>query len=175
MEPAVTVERLDADGASRHRSALAAVLLDCVEGGASISFMAPFTAEEAQASFAAVEPELAAGTRILLAALADGQLVGTVQLVDAWPPNQQHRADVAKLLVHRSARNRGVGRMLMERLEQEALAKGKTLLVLDTATGDPGERLYERLGWTKLGVIPNHAHYPDGRPSDTTFFWKSLA
>jgi GNAT superfamily N-acetyltransferase len=166
---------LDAAAVQRHRDALAAVLLDCVEGGASISYMAPFTAEEARVSFEAVEPELTAGTRILLAAFAGDDLVGTVQLVDAWPPNQQHRADVAKLLVRRAARKCGVGQLLMERLETEALGRGKTLLVLDTATGDPGERLYERLGWVKLGVIPNHAHYPDGRPSDTTFFWKDLA
>ena len=115
------------------------------------------------------------GRRVLLAALAGGTLVGTVQLVAAVPPNQPHRADIAKLLVRRSARGRGVGRLLMERVEVEAKAAGKTLLVLDTVTGDAGERLYERLGWNRVGVIPNYALYPDGRPCSTTVFWKAPA
>jgi ribosomal protein S18 acetylase RimI-like enzyme len=97
-----------------------------------------------------------------------------VQVVHAWPPNQPHRADIAKLLVRRSARRRGIAWQLMERAEEEARAEGKTLLVLDTVTGDPAESLYERMGWNKLGVIPNYALYPDGRPCDTTVFWKAL-
>ena len=112
--------------------------------------------------------------RIVLAAFLDGELVGTVQVVDAGPPNQPHRADVAKLLVHRSARRRGIARLLMERAEREARAEGKTLLVLDTVTGDDAERLYGRLGWTRVGVIPNYALYPDGRSCDTTVFWKAV-
>src|SRR5262249_58855395 len=102
------------------------------------------------------------------------ELVGTVQVVAATPPNQPHRADVAKLLVRRSERRRGVARLLMARAEAEARAEGKTLLVLDTVTGDAAEKLYERLGWTKVGVIPNYALYPDGRPCDTTVFWKAV-
>jgi GNAT superfamily N-acetyltransferase len=172
MESAVAVERLDADAAKRHRDALAAVLVDCVEGGASVSFMAPFSADDARAFFASIEPEVAAGTRVLLAAFLDGELVGTVQVAAAWPPNQAHRADVAKLLVRRSARNQGIARLLMERAEAQARTQGWTLLVLDTVTGDPAERLYERTGWTKVGVIPNYALYPDGRPCDTTVFYK---
>lgn len=172
MEATVTVERLDGAAAREHREALADVLLDCVDGGASVSFMAPFSAENAQAFFESIEPEVDAGRRVLLAAFDGGKLVGTVQVAAAWPPNQPHRADVAKLLVHRSARNRGVGRLLMEHAEAEARAEGWTLLVLDTVTGDPAERLYERMGWTKVGVIPNYALYPDGRPCDTTVFWK---
>jgi GNAT superfamily N-acetyltransferase len=168
----VTVERLDGAAAREHREALADVLLDCVEGGASVSFMAPFSAEDAQAFFESIEPEIEAGSRVLLAAFDEGKLVGTVQVAAAWPPNQPHRADVAKLLVRRSARNHGVGRLLMEHAEAEAQAEGWTLLVLDTVTGDPAERLYERMGWTKVGVIPNYALYPDGRPCDTTVFWK---
>lgn len=168
----VRIERLDSEAAAAYRGALAAVLHDCVEGGASVSFMAPFSMEEARAYFASVEPEVDAGSRVLLAAFDEDELVGTVQLAAAWPPNQPHRADVAKLLVCRSARRRGVGRRLMERAEAEALAEGWTLLVLDTVTGDPAERLYERMGWTKVGVIPNFALYPDGRPCDTTVFWK---
>jgi len=170
----VTVERLDVNSARQHRDALAAVLVDCVEGGASVSFMTPFTHDEARTFFESVEPGVAAGTRLLLAAFLDDQMVGTVQITAAWPPNQPHRADVAKLLVRRSARNRGIGRLLMERAEAEAREQGWTLLVLDTVTGDPAERLYERMGWTKVGVIPNFALYPDGRPCDTTVFWKAL-
>jgi len=170
----VTVERLDVNSARQHRDALAAVLVDCVEGGASVSFMRPFTHDEARTFFESVEPGVAAGTRLLLAAFLDDQMVGTVQITAAWPPNQPHRADVAKLLVRRSARNRGIGRLLMEQAEAEAREQGWTLLVLDTVTGDPAERLYERMGWTKVGVIPNFALYPDGRPCDTTVFWKAL-
>jgi GNAT superfamily N-acetyltransferase len=174
MESTLAVERLDTDGAQRHRNELAAVLVDCVEGGASVSFMAPFSQEEARAYFASIEPELGAGTRILLAAFLDDEVVGTVQVAAAWPPNQPHRADVTKLLVHRSARNQGIGQRLMVRAEVEARNQGWTLLVLDTVTGDPAERLYERMNWTKVGVIPNFALYPDGRPCDTTVFYKAL-
>ena len=170
----VTIERLDGDAARSHRGKLAAVLVDCVEGGASVSFMAPFSDSDARAYFESVEPEVAAGRRVLLAAFLGGEVVGTVQVAAARPPNQPHRADVAKLLVHRSARNRGIGRLLMERAEAEAVAQGWTLLVLDTVTGDPAERLYERAGWSKVGVIPNYALYPDGRPCDTTVFFKTL-
>ncbi|HEY7604707.1 MAG TPA: GNAT family N-acetyltransferase [Gaiellaceae bacterium] len=174
MESAVAVERLGADSAREHRDRLAAVLVDCVEGGASVSFMAPFSLDDARAYFASIEPEVAVGTRVLLAAFLDGDVVGTVQVTAAWPPNQPHRADVAKLLVRRSSRNRGIGRKLMERAEAEAREQGWTLLVLDTVTGDPAERLYEQMGWTKVGVIPGFALYPDGRPCDTTVFYKTL-
>jgi GNAT superfamily N-acetyltransferase len=170
----VTIERLNAEAARTHRNALAEVLLDCVEGGASVSYMAPLAAETAREAFEAIEPELESGRRVLLAAFTDDALVGTVQIAAAAPPNQPHRADIAKLLVRRAARKRGVGRVLMQRAELEARAAGKTLLVLDTVTGDPAERLYERLGWVKVGVIPNYALYPDGRPCDTTIFWKAL-
>jgi ribosomal protein S18 acetylase RimI-like enzyme len=92
----------------------------------------------------------------------------------ALPPNQPHRGEIAKLLVHRSARRRGIAQLLMEHAEVEARAEGKTLLVLDTVTGDDAEPLYIRLGWTRVGVIPNYALYPDGRPCATTFFWKAI-
>jgi GNAT superfamily N-acetyltransferase len=170
----VTIERLGAEAASRHRDGLAAVLHDCVEGGASVGYMAPFSLEDARAHFDGVQPEIESGKRVLLAAFDGGELVGTVQIAAARPPNQPHRADVAKLLVRRSARRQGVARLLMERAELEARTEGWTLLVLDTVTGDPAERLYERMGWTKVGVIPNYALYPDGRPCDTTVFWKAV-
>lgn len=173
--PPIDVRRLAASELDAYIDGLAAVLADCVEGGASVSFMAPFSQDDAREFFASIEPEIAAGTRVLLAAFHDDELVGTVQIAAAWPPNQPHRADVAKLLVHRSARNRGIGQLLMERAEAEARGEGWTLLVLDTVTGDPAERLYERMSWTKVGVIPSYALYPDGRPCDTTVFWKSLA
>jgi ribosomal protein S18 acetylase RimI-like enzyme len=102
-------------------------------------------------------------------------LIGTVQILLATPPNQPHRADVAKLLVHRSARRRGVASLLMLHAERAALAAKKTLLVLDTVTGSPAERLYRRLGWSTVGVIPNYALFPDGRPCDTTVFFKHLS
>ena len=95
-------------------------------------------------------------------------------MILALPPNQPHRGEIAKLLVHRSARKRGIAQLLMEQAESEARAAGKTLLVLDTVTGDEAERLYTRLGWTRVGVIPGYALYPDGRPCDTTIFWKAL-
>ena len=95
-------------------------------------------------------------------------------MILALPPNQPHRGEIAKLLVRRSARRRGIARRLMECAEREAVAEGKTLLVLDTVTGDPAERLYEGMGWTRVGVVPDFALYPDGRPCSTTFFWKAL-
>jgi GNAT superfamily N-acetyltransferase len=170
----IEVRRLDAAELRARLDELAAVLADCVAGGASVSYMAPFTQEQAREAFAAWADDVEGGARLLLAAFLDGTVVGTVQLVFATPPNQPHRADVAKLLVHRSARRRGLARLLMEHAEREARAEGKTLLVLDTVTGDDAERLYTRLGWTRVGVIPNYALYPDGSPCDTTVFWKAV-
>ena len=176
MAATETVETrlLDPDDARAHLDGLAEVLADCVAGGASVSYMAPFSHEDARAHFEAAVAEVEQGRRLLLAAFAEGRVVGTVQVNLATPPNQPHRGDVAKLLVHRSARRRGIARLLMEHAEREALAAGKTLLVLDTVTGDPAEFLYARLGWNRLGVVPGYALYPDGRPCDTTVFWKSI-
>jgi GNAT superfamily N-acetyltransferase len=170
----IEVRRLDANETRARLDELAAVLADCVAGGASVSYMAPFTHEQARAAFAAWAGDVERGARLLLAAFVDGTIVGTVQVVFATQPNQPHRADVAKLLVHRSARRRGLAQVLMEHAESEARAEGRTLLVLDTVTGDDAERLYTRLGWTRVGVIPNYALYPDGRPCDTTVFWKAV-
>lgn len=170
----VEVRSLGADEARGLLDALADVLVDCVAGGASVSYMAGLSHTEARAVFEAVVVEVERGRRLLFAAFSEGALVGTVQVLDALPPNQPHRADVAKLLVHRSARRRGVGRLLMEYAEAESSNRGRTLLVLDTVTGGDAERLYQRVGWTKAGVIPNYALYPDGRPCDTTILWKQL-
>ncbi len=170
----MSIRVLDGETARVHVSALAAVLLDCVEGGASVGFMSSLTNEAAREFFDSVCDEVAAGRRLLLAAFEDGELVGTVQVLLAMLPNAAHRGEIAKLLVHRSARRRGVAQALMEHAEAEARAAGKTLLVLDTVTGEPAERLYERLGWIRVGVIPGYALFPDGRPCDTTVFWKAL-
>ena len=168
------IRRLTSADVHEQLDGLGSVLEDCVAGGASVSYMAPFSHDDACGVFEAWAAEVEHGRRLLLAAFANGDLVGTVQVILALPPNQPHRAEIAKLLVHRSARRRGIAQLLMEHAEAEARAEGKTLLVLDTVTGDPAERLYTRLGWTRVGVIPGYALYPDGRPCDTTVFWKSL-
>ena len=170
----IEVRRLAGAELDAQLDALASVLSDCVAGGASVSYLAPFSHAQARAAFEGFAAEVEQGRRLLLAAFADGELSGTVQVILAVPPNQPHRAEIAKLLVHRRARKRGIAQLLMEHAESEALAEGKTLLVLDTVTGDNAERLYARLGWTRVGVIPGYALYPDGRPCDTTIFWKAL-
>jgi GNAT superfamily N-acetyltransferase len=170
----IQVRRLDGAELEAQLDGLAAVLEDCVSGGASVSYLAPFSHRDARGAFEAFAAEVDAGRRLLLAAFADGELVGTVQVILALPPNQPHRGEIAKLLVHRAARKRGIAELLMQHAESEARAEGKTLLVLDTVTGDAAERLYARLGWTRVGVIPGYALYPDGRPCDTTIFWKTV-
>jgi GNAT superfamily N-acetyltransferase len=170
----VEIRRLAGEELGSQLDALADVLVDCVAGGASVSFMHPFSHEDARSVFETWAAEVDAGRRVLLGAFADGRLVGTVQVILALPPNQPHRGEIAKLLVHRSARGRGVGAQLMERADDEARAEGKSLLVLDAVTGGDAERLYERLGWSKVGVVPNFALFPDGRFCDTTYFFKAL-
>jgi len=170
----IEIRRLASADLDEHVDALARILYDCVAGGASVSYMAPFSHEQARGAFAGFAAEAERGSRLILGAFAEGELVGTVQVILALPPNQPHRGEIAKLLVHRLARRRGVARRLMEHAEAEARAEGKTLLVLDTVTGDGAERLYEGLHWTKVGVIPGYALYPDGRPCDTTVFWKAI-
>jgi GNAT superfamily N-acetyltransferase len=170
----IEVRRLHVAEARQSLDALGEVLADCVEGGASVSFMAPFSKSDAAAFFEKLLPGIERGDRILLGAYDGSRLVGTVQVVIAMPPNQPHRGDVAKLLVLRSARGQGVATLLMQQAEECAKDAGKSLLVLDTVTGGDAERLYERLGWTRVGVIPRYALYPDGRWCDTTVFWKAL-
>ena len=153
---------------------LAEVLVDCVAGGASVSFMPPFEHEDGKAFFTKIAGEVARGEAALLVARVAGRIVGTVQLGLALPPNQPHRADVRKLLVHRSARWHGIGTALMSAAEDAARARGRSLLVLDTALGGEAEHLYTRAGWNRVGVIPNYALFPDGRPCDTVVFWKKL-
>jgi GNAT superfamily N-acetyltransferase len=164
---------LDPAAATAALDDLAEVLADCVAGGASVSFMAPFTRDDAAAYFRGVVEEVASGKTVLLAARENGRIVGTVQLGLDTPPNQPHRGDVKKLLVHRAVRRRGIGAALMRGVEAEARARGRTLLVLDTASGD-AERVYQRGGWQRVGAIPDYALWPDGGFCDTTIFWKRL-
>ena len=152
---------------------LAEVLVDCVEGGASVSFMLPLTAERAQAFWRDVVAEAGAGKRVLLVAEDGDGVCGTVQVLLDMPENQPHRGDVLKMLVHRRARRQGVGEALMRAAEEAARAAGKTLLVLDTASAD-AERLYERLGWQAAGVVPDYALLPQGGFCDTRLYYRRL-
>jgi GNAT superfamily N-acetyltransferase len=154
---------------------LAEVLIDCVEGGASVSFMLPITRERATAFWHNVGVGVASGERILLVAEDSSGICGTVQLVLNQPENQPHRADLAKMLVSHRARRQGVATALIQSAESAALRAGKTLLVLDTVTGGDAERLYERLGWKRAGVIPKYALFPDGGYCATTYFYRDLS
>ena len=156
--------------------ALADVLLDVVEGGASVGFMLPLSRDKALAYWQGVLASAARGERIVLVAEdpESGTIDGTVQVVLATPENQPHRGDIAKLQVHRRARRRGLGEALMRAAEAAAREVGKTLLVLDTVTGSDAERLYARLGWQRCGVIPDYALWPAGGLCSTTVFYRQL-
>lgn len=154
--------------------ALADVLIDCIDGGAGVSFMHPLAPAKAQAFWRRVGADVAADRRALLVAEDDIGIVGTVQLLLDLPENQPHRADLAKMLVHRRARRRGLGAALVRAAEQMARGCGKTLLVLDTTTGSDAERFYARMGWIRVGTIPDYALMPRGGLSATTVFYKAL-
>jgi GNAT superfamily N-acetyltransferase len=159
---------------ARMIDALTDVLMDCVAGGASVSFMQPLTRERAAAFWRKVANGVQAGERALLVAEDDQGVCGTVQLIFDLPENQPHRADVAKMLVHRRARRKGLGQALMRAAEQTARDCGKTLLVLDAVTDGDAARLYARLGWVRVGDIPNYALYPQGGYCSTTYFYRDL-
>lgn len=159
-----TVPDADIDG-------LAALLIDAVDSGASVSFMRGLTTEDARA-FWRGNTASRAPRAVTLVARDDEGIAGTVQLQPAWAPNQPHRAEIAKLIVHRRARRRGLGEALMHDIERYAHEAGFTLLTLDTTPGNNAERLYHRLGWTVAGIIPGYALDPDGNLSDTVVFWK---
>jgi len=163
-----TIDARDFDG-------LCDLLIDCVEGGASVSFMLPMTRAKAGAFWKNVAASLARGERALVVAEDSAGIVGTAQAVWADAENQPHRADVAKMLVHRRARRQGVGAALLAAAEAHAMRIGRTLLVLDTVTGGDAERLYARQGWQRCGEIPRYALYPAGGYCSTTVFYKSLA
>ncbi|MGK2965569.1 MAG: N-acetyltransferase family protein [Tepidiformaceae bacterium] len=170
-----TIEPLTSPAAEPAISTLAEILVDCVEGGASVGFLSPLTRERAADWWRGILASADRGERVVVVARdPSGVIHGTGQLVFAQPENQLHRADVSKLLVHRRARRTGAGELLMREIERIALAGGRTILVLDTATAD-AERLYIRLGWTRLGPIPDYALNPDGSLCDTVVYWKSLA
>ena len=172
--PAWSVRRLHAVDDAQIDD-LSAVLIDCVEGGASVSFLHPLTRDRAVAFWRRVAQGVAVGQRALLVAEDARGLCGTVQLVLDQPENQPHRADLAKMLVHRRARRDGLGAALMRAAEGTARECGKTLLVLDAVTGGDAERLYERLGWVRVGVIPGYALLPRGGLCSTTVFYRDLA
>jgi GNAT superfamily N-acetyltransferase len=166
------IVELDADAVLRAADELGEVLADCVNGGASVNFMLPYSAADGAAFFRKVAPSIGRDN-ILLAAKLDGRIMGTVQLGIETPPNQPHRAEVKKMLVHRAARHKGIGAALLTRVEAIAKKNGRTLLVLDTASDD-ARRLYERGGWQRLGKIPDYALWPAGGFCDTTIYWKRL-
>ncbi len=152
---------------------LADVLIDCVEGGASVSFMHPLPRIKAMTFWRRIAEDVESGARTLLVAEDASGIVGTVQVVLAQSENQPHRADVSKMLVHRRARRQGVGSLLMRAAEAAAREAGKTLLVLDTADATAA-RLYSRLGWQLAGVIPDYALLPHGGLCDTSYYYRRL-
>lgn len=170
----IEIRRLNADETLRAAPALGEVLKDCVDGGASVSFMADLTLAEAVNFWeTAAAAQTGDGRAVVVAEDAEGPF-GVVQVIPAGTPNQPHRGDVAKMLVHRRGRRRGAAQALLAAAEQAARDMGLSLLVLDTVTGGDAERLYARLGWVKVGVIPNYALMPDGAPCATTYFYKDI-
>ena len=173
--PPVTIRMLGAAEAVAARDALAALLVDAVAHGASVNFMAGFTAAAARDFWDGQVPGIAAGARHLLVAEAGSELVGCVVLSFAQQPNAPHRAELGKMLVHSARRRRGIGRRLLGAAEDAALVAGRRLLLLDTEAGSAGEMLYRSRGWITIGSVPDHAFTPDGRLAATTMFYKVLA
>lgn len=173
-QPPFTIRRLTAID-DQAIDALTMVLIDCVEGGASVSFMLPLPFERARTFWERVAGDVRTGRRALLVAEDERGLVGTVQLVLDTPDNQPHRADLCKMLVLRRARRRGVGEALMKVAEDMAKECGRTLLVLDAVTDGDAARLYARLGWVRVGDIPRYALMPTGEPCGTTYFYRDLS
>jgi GNAT superfamily N-acetyltransferase len=169
----VTIDQIGSDASARDVRGLAHLLVDAVDSGAGVSFLAGLTVDEAESWWRSVLDSSSTGAIVLIARDADG-IIGTVQLQPSWAPNQPHRADVAKLIVHRRARRRGVAHALMAALEQAASAAGFTLLLLDTCKGSEAERLYASTGWVRVGEVPGYALNPDGTRCDTVFFYKEL-
>lgn len=172
MNTGFEIRRVDVFG-EREIDGLCDVLIDCVEGGASVSFMFPMTRAKAEAFWRGVAEGVARGERIVhVAEDAAGSIVGTAQVILKQPENQPHRGDLAKMLVHRRARRRGLAALLLATAEADARAAGKTLLVLDTVSGSDAERVYVRNGWQRCGEIPGYALWPDGRACATTYYFK---
>lgn len=174
MTTSISLRTLSRDDILANLCQLSDILTSCVNGGASVSFMQPFSPGTATAFWQRTAASVAAGERLVLVAENAQQIVGTVQLVIDQPENQPHRADVAKLLVHQNARRQGLANALMSYLEQIAREQGKSVLVLDTATGSGAERFYVQCGWEKAGEIPRYALMPDGTMTATSLFYKFL-
>lgn len=172
---APVVEALGVEAARRERAALVTLLTDSVDSGASVGFLPPLPDSEAIAYWESVVAAIERGSRLLwIARDSNRAVVGTVQLDLESRPNGRHRAEIMKLMVHTSARRRGIGRALMEAAEAEARRRGRTTLVLDTRQGDPSERLYRSLGWTLAGVIPRYAQSADGALDPSAFYYRLL-
>ena len=175
MSEDVSVRRIGANEAVACVDALADVLIDCVEGGASVGYMLPLSREKALGFWRGVAEGVARNERaLLIAENRAGEIVGTVQLIFAQPDNQPHRADVGKMLVCRKARRQGIAQRLMAAVEDVARDEGKSVLVLDTVTGGAAEGLYEKAGWQRVGVVPNYALMPDGEFCATTVYYRHL-
>jgi GNAT superfamily N-acetyltransferase len=172
---AVTIRKLTAAEADAQQSELADVLVDAVAHGASVNFMTGFMHDEALAFWRGQIDGVASGDRSLLVASDGRSIVGTVIVYFMQQPNQPHRAEIGKMLVHSSLRRQGLGRRLLEAAEAEALAAGRTLLMLDTETGSAGDKLYRACGWIEFGKVPGHAYRPGGELATTTFFYKNLS
>jgi len=165
------VTELDSHAIELRVKDLSRILADSVSSGAAVSFMSPLSYDDAaQFWLRDVRPEVLAGRRVLFGAERDGDLIGTVQLLTAMPPNQPHRCEIAKMIVHPRARRLGVGRSLMTSALDRARALGKTLVTLDTRTGDVAEPLYESVGFATAGVIPDFAWDPDGKAKHATTY-----
>ena len=169
----IVLRTLDAADALACSAQLARVLVDCVEGGATVSFMLPLSHDKALQFWHKVAASIGRGERTLIVAEDGDGILGTVQLITDMPENQPHRADVAKLLVSQRARGAGIGARLMAAVEAAARSQGRTLLVLDTANAT-AERLYARLGWQRVGVVPDYAQLPAGGLCATTLYYKRL-
>jgi acetyltransferase len=169
------IDRLSFKPSDGDIDSLATLLCDAVNSGSAVSFLAPLSHEVAH-SWWRKQIEAADPKSVFLVARDGKEIVGTVQLHASWAPNQPHRADIAKLIVHRRARGNGIGKQLMEAIEQEASQVGYTLLVLDTRRGCEADSLYRKLGWTEAGIIPNFAINADGSGlHDTVIFYKELS
>jgi GNAT superfamily N-acetyltransferase len=171
---APSIRPLSAGEAEARLAELADLLVDAVAHGASVNFLAGFRHDEAVAFWRGQIPAIREGARVLLAAEAEGRLVGAVVLTHAPQPNAPHRAEIGKMLVHSGLRRRGLGARLLAAAEDAARRAGRTLLLLDTEAGSAGEHLYRRCGWTAFGAVPNHSYRTDGQLAPTTFFYKEL-
>jgi GNAT superfamily N-acetyltransferase len=174
MKPAPRIETLDAERFGAAVPELAELLVDAVATGASVGFLPPFTAADADRWWRTLSDDVATGRVLVLLVRVGGKAIGTAQLRLAPLPNARHRAEVAKVLVHSSARRHGYGRMLMDAVEAAARNAGRHLLVLDTLSGSDAERLYARMGWTRVAEIPGYAEIPNGRFAPTTLYYKDL-